>query len=478
MKKYSFFVLLVSFLYGFRDFEPIVIIGENLNVFAGVPIHELHLFRYTETGWSEIPVQIDERNSEGSFFFSDDGLLDDNDEISFQPQDGGISTGIWLNYEKSKAFPRVKIEIRDPFSSDNKVVYLYRCPELGDTLSKEYVGYEDSNDAIWLNHSIRIGFDNEKKFMDELTIDRGPDILDRSKFRMQGNGILGTWTVTEEDQSPESLLIKKGRVRILRWLKTKVEVVGIEQIVYSLTEYYRNFVQVPGDTLPIPEGNIDFVRTSMDLTVNSLESDENNSSIQADGVIDDGIHYDVYDNQIKHKWFKIKTDYINLLTVGDYSGISDEPKIYYYDNEQGGSADGTDDTGDNKSIGDIGMFFPSPSSGTHIIRTNIYFSKSDLKGEEVKDYFDHPLDVDVKEEFYEEILEDAFQKTENIYYNGSFHIYGVEGMEEVYLYNLTGGLIIKSKTSTVNCKNLCSGIYFLIIKTKTGVIEEKFLLFK
>ncbi len=36
-----------------------------------------------------IPMQIDERAAGGSLFEADDGLLDANDELVFQPQDGG-----------------------------------------------------------------------------------------------------------------------------------------------------------------------------------------------------------------------------------------------------------------------------------------------------------------------------------------------------------------------------------------------------
>ena len=174
-----------------RPAEPVTITGDALTGLSGVPVSELHLFAYTDGAWREIPAQIDERDAGGSYFVVDDGLWDANDELVFQPQDGGGAAiaSAWVDDVESQTHPRLEITVTDPVEADATIVYLYRSATLPDTLSLAYMSYDAGTGDITAVE-YRAGYDADKWFWNELRMRDGSgfsdDYLDREKTRLRG----------------------------------------------------------------------------------------------------------------------------------------------------------------------------------------------------------------------------------------------------------------------------------------------------
>lgn len=162
-----------------RDFEPVVLTGEQLPALAGLPPAELVAFRYAEGAWVQLPVQVDERapvaigdayqgldpstcpqpgwcsGLAGTVFqvyYTDpgthigpdpDAAFDRDDELVFMARDAGS--------EAPERAPRpagvlpgvgVKVSIAEPEAAAHGYVYLFRHDgSLSPGAGKSYVDY-------------------------------------------------------------------------------------------------------------------------------------------------------------------------------------------------------------------------------------------------------------------------------------------------------------------------------------------------
>ncbi|TDJ03131.1 MAG: hypothetical protein E2O76_01720, partial [Caldithrix sp.] len=145
-----------------RDHDAIIISGEMLATFDGALLSELFLYSFDEQSktFTQIPFQFDERDISGSFFITDDGLLDDNDELVFMasdlgdrdPADPPAAPGNWLTDVISMTNPRVEISATDvlgsPALSKSQALaqgwaYLFRSSSLIKEFTEDYVTYTE-----------------------------------------------------------------------------------------------------------------------------------------------------------------------------------------------------------------------------------------------------------------------------------------------------------------------------------------------
>lgn len=410
--SFSFILSLVSYSPAqIREVEPFVLLGAELSDFNGVPVSQFHLFSYKNNDWVEIPMQIDERSAGGSLFEADDGVWDDNDELIFQPQDGciDVAPASWIDNDDSKNYLRNKIQVYDPVKNDSAVVYLYRSATIGDTVSTSYIDYEEQNDEIF-TESYKIGFDDNLKFWDELRLnDNGSlsdDLLDREKNRMGGNVvILGDWLITEEDLIPIAMYFKSGKIRITRHVDSEVTVLGQTVTFENTRQYYRSYFSVPMTTIENgPTMGTNLFRVSFDFTVNAIgaiESDEKNSSLTVDGVPDANVQRNIPLSQMSHKWIKVSLTNNSVVVIGDFTEVANTNKLYFHDNYGGGSGDGSGDTGDMVSYGDLGLQFEDLNSGNQSFSLNAYIGiDTYLVGQTIQSYFDAAFEAEIHSETF------------------------------------------------------------------------------
>jgi len=393
-----------------RPAEPVAITGDVLTGLTGQPVADLHLFAFVDGAWREIPVQIDEYDAAGSPFVADDGLWDANDELVFQPQDGGGTAlaSAWIDDAESRTHPRLEITVSDSVEGDATVAYLYRSSTLPDTLSLSYVSYDDVTGAI-TGVEYHAGYDPERWFWNELRLRDGAvftdDYMDREKTRMRGDFLFQTWIRTEDDTTPVSRDVVAGPVRVIRYTVSEFEVIGVASELSSMKHFYGAYMTNPRDLFEVPLlGGLNLVRQSYDLNpgvAGVVESSEANAALPVDGVPDGAATALTYE-EMSDLWFKIGVSDGAFVQVIDFQGLSDVNDVYHHDDAGGGSADGLADTGDMVSYGDIGLLMTDPVVGTHETETKTYISSAvDLSGPTCQAWFNNPLEVAVAPQDYD-----------------------------------------------------------------------------
>lgn len=410
MFTFVLFLSLVQFANAqIRSMEPVIILGSELSALSGTSVDELYLFAYNDGAWNQIPMQLDEVSENGSLFEEDDALLDNNDELVFQPQDGGQLASLeeWIDNDDSKTHSRILLSIYDPVEEDSIFIYLYCSATLDNSDSTYYVSYNTETEEISSEYYL-MGFDTEKKFWNKLQIiEEGilsNNLIDRQKTRIKGTVLFSPYTLTEEDFNPTANDLKTGKVRITRRVEGNFSISGVTQQVTGVGSYYRSYFATPNNSLDI-HSSVQMIRNSIDLsaaTVGSFSSDANNSSLTIDGSPDENVQENITIEQIAHYWLKIKLGVNSLVTVGDFSGMSNTNNLYFFDNASGGTGDGTTDTGDMVSFGDIGLKFDNPNSGNQVFASQTYAGIGvELSGPLCQTYFDNPFEIVSTTEYYD-----------------------------------------------------------------------------
>ena len=359
-----------------REHDAIVISGEMLAPFAGAPIGDLFLYSFDSQTkvFTQIPFQFDERGISGtdtSFFITDDGRLDDDDELAFMASDLGdrdpanppIAPGNWLSDVISMTNPRVEISLTDVLGSSTLSksqglaqgwAYLFRSSSLTKEFTEDYVTYagptSGGNDTV-VGETYTVGA-GAKGFYNDLFLPNAPstDLLDRQKIRGR---LFGPFS--EDDFSFNAVEAIDGPVRVVRNLDLTFLILNV-----SLPfQYYRSSFTLGGN-LDIPSGLITEIRHSVDLSNNAIGmafTNANNTDIPVDGTVD------TPNTQIeKSPEFNYthvtgaQGTIIQVFVVPD--SIGDAQDLFYQDET------GINDPGDGDAIGDHGIIVKANTGGT------------------------------------------------------------------------------------------------------------------
>ncbi len=252
-----------------RASDPVVVRGADVARLAGVPAGRLVAFRATGTGWTQIPVQVDERldttmadvydlpaNAFGGSsigipvnVYADPGTfvgadpnpnVDADDEIVFMARDaGGSAVDAGLGAPAGTvAGTGVEVRLAEPGDAAQRgFVYLFRGEaSLDPAAGQSYVSYDfdlasgdykatyrrqsgpNPEDSTVTGASYTAHF-ADRWLMDSVTLSHGDrpgvDLVDRVKYRLVP-GVCGRSEATFDDGEGAFVVNKAGPIRALR----------------------------------------------------------------------------------------------------------------------------------------------------------------------------------------------------------------------------------------------------------------------
>lgn len=241
-----------------RKYDVVIVKGEFLKNFNGIPIQRLALMAFKDGKLIPIPFQIDERDRKGHLIMTkgkiagkdeDNGALDGNDELVFSISDTGD------RLPESERNDKIEIEITDPrnlkshawsylvYVKDgdvprSKLDYINYDPQLERIISKNYIlgyrkGYMFYNDVIY---PVSAGGD-------------GKDFFDRIKLRIKVEFLGGKMSFIKNEDSIKAEVTGwvDGSVRVLQSTINYVKVFDMLPPVSfdSISEYYPHIHTSP-----------------------------------------------------------------------------------------------------------------------------------------------------------------------------------------------------------------------------------------
>ncbi len=408
-----------------RDYEPIVITGNDMPEFVHTNISDLYVYSYnaSESAWNQIPFQFDEKDQSNDFLDEKkNGLFNFNDELIFMAKDMGDKAPpeSWIDDETSKQFDRVEISVTDTTDNDRQGwVYIYRSTsELLDANMADYVYYipnPDSAGADTIEATNYIEGHHIGGLADYWLIPGSAgggniDFLDRQKFRL-----ILTVTIyfgdipfeipnvmlTEEllETFPPTIKYKDGPVRVIRGAEWTIELYGMVKVFSLNLMYYPYSIESGGISgILKTEDKVDLIRQSFDFNSDAVEMNFYNP-YNPSGLTIDG-NPDAYYNTLEvdtTNWFMITGEPGAIVVLFNISPLGDEQTIYYKDD----STIDDYDTGDEKSYGDSGIQIDGTETyivGDISITYESYFLSANEQyalGEELAGNFSSPLQLNI-----------------------------------------------------------------------------------
>jgi hypothetical protein len=377
-----------------RNLEPVIVQGSRTAALIGAPVEELYVYKFSGDSLSgPIPAQVDEVTASGSYTTTEDGLLDDNDEIVFMASDLGdqpADTAVLDAWPFGAGW--YEIEVTDPLSPTKKGwAYVVRR-QTPASIGGDYVDYNVATKRITTNPDrYQLGLAATHIGFDYLTLNgNSTDILDRTKLRIIHPlyGIL-----TEDDLgAPVSFLIKDGPVRVILRRDIDVALASMKATYLAYASLVQSFVEVDSPT------TVSGLRTSVDLDSAASGASFYNRNISG-GVTVDG-NPDVVAATPLSKWGQVSHTTGRLIQVTDSAPAGGTQGNFYCDNNAAtpSECDGAPKTGDNASYGDAGILIEGGVNRTFTIESWLFAlppadGGQDNVGATYMDYFSNPLSV-------------------------------------------------------------------------------------
>ncbi len=362
----------------FRKHEFVLFTGRSIDQFISLPVDHIFVYIYREldNSWHQIPFQIDERDDD-KYYFEDsyNAIVDSADEFLFIAGDGGdyAPSTSWIDDTDSKQNIRYEIEMSDPLNPTNKkYVYFYISSDLihNPTLPY-YLNYIEpaSAHSDTIKTAAYIEGHNNKGIPDAWMIADstgvfGKDILDRQKARAKGKYkplpfITVSYNLNENNLSVEKRQVKSGRIRIIRDITYKTEVSGFEIKVGTFRyRYYPDRIISDGASKKLESDyGVSLIRQSFDMNENSIGSLYNNIDnfdLLVDGI-EDSFNEVFYPSRVMN-WSMHSGNQGTVVILNKFTPPSNAAyQTYYHESLTNTTGDGTDDTGDSKSYGDVGI---------------------------------------------------------------------------------------------------------------------------
>lgn len=248
-------------------FHPVVLTGSALPALVGAPTSRIAIYVYRDGELKPILHQLDRRDTDGNFQFTDAAdqaneasyKFDANDECVFMASDAG---------EKQARLPDdlgvvsvTEIEIVDATAAQSYWAYAVVLAVPSATRANPaYVVYDTANDAV-TSDVYRATFSKEQPFLttglslrDPVADRWGPNLVDTMKVRHAGK-LFGKFDFvrTQADYRSKLVAVKAGPVRVIRRTANRVRVLGflrtpsiyIDYLCYRQGLTYDVLVDVP-----------------------------------------------------------------------------------------------------------------------------------------------------------------------------------------------------------------------------------------
>ncbi|MDZ7372892.1 MAG: hypothetical protein ONB23_02885 [candidate division KSB1 bacterium] len=358
-----------------RPYEPVVVYGSSLSTLIGTPVGEVGGYAYdAETGrFRPIPLQVDEVGpGPDAFFAPDDGLLDGDpdspDEVVFMLRDVGDPAPITAWPEGADASAgRIEIELADG-QGHQGYVYLYRVPQGFQSPELYAMSYDSTRDEI-RSRFYYASFGGTVALKDlAISPDHGGsgvDLVDTQKIRLKMFVLSSLFEINEEvDIVTQAIQARVGPVRVIRRAKALIK--PLRTTFTFTSRFYPFSVELGAGAREFAkELRISLIRQSLDLNANAIGMrfyNPRNSGVLIDGTPDSPNRtLDVPGLN----WFLLSGPQGSIVSILDVPRLGNRQLLYYRDNASGGTDDGTQDTGDRKSYGDIGIKLEEGVYGTY-----------------------------------------------------------------------------------------------------------------
>ncbi len=471
-----------------RDYVP-VIQKTALPPLAGMVISEWRAYRYDARTdqWSAVPFQIDELDSRGRWEKFSNDTTDVDDELVFMPKSLGDRAGAsqWLLSETARRAPRIELEFVDPLATDRKGwLYLYRAdgsePPLPSLFS--YAAGPDGMPAAdtVMTPTFHLGR-NHNGWMDYLTIGNNKvDLIDRFKLRLAGKMFFGpSYDINEDYVEAKTgdnvVFFIPGPVRALHIIKASFLLEKLKLPLMpkrSTFDYYYQYfphsfkisAETDLDASLLAIFGVQLMRQSLDFSDQAtgmrVYSPFNREGLLIDGRADQPV--ETVSGGVENNWVMVSGAQGTVLLIFEISPMKNSKRLFYlHDKAEGGSADGTMDTGDGRSYGDMGLMVKATGSALISDRLTVnykgYFvDRPNLDaefGEQIVRWDLNPLTMSVREQFYlpsaskkRRVMPDLFKllpATPNPYNprkqsSVHFPFHAAPGRYEMKLYDLIG----------------------------------------
>lgn len=365
-----------------RTLDPVVVTGAAMPAFAGAPLTQLFVFKYSGGAWSQIPWQFDEVK-DGAIVAADNGSLDDPDQLIFMAADAGDQAPpeAWIADSNSKTYARYELAVSDPLAPAKKGwAYVYRSATLIPDSMGDYVTF-DVGQALMISDRYRLGLFTAFPGFDRLELNgSGVDILDRTKIRLKLQFI--TSPKTEED------IPLTGPVTLTRAGHVRVVISGGTLIGYRAL--YQSVLPVDLTSLPL---RAEWGRFSADMSPAAAGSRYFDPNVAA-GVIVDGTP-DTVPAAPAVDWAQVSGATGTIVRVLNYEGAGGTPSSYYRDDR---TIDPSD-TGDKMSYADAGVRIDNPNRQFVFENWNYVLPANQPNvGATYREYALNPLQVDAIEQ--------------------------------------------------------------------------------
>lgn len=341
---------------------PLILKGSQLPPCQGLPISQLFLATYREGVWSRVPYQWDQVDELGSFFGQDDGLLDAQDELVVDPRDFGTLALIanYGNFPGIEVTQRMELRFEDPLSGEIHALYLFYSPHPVSYEGEPRIWVED---GVLTSEAYQAWFDGQHLRMTGLALAQDgqwtQDLYDREKMRARLSLFgLPLW-ITEDHLETVSLLQKEGPLRIIRHIESQLEVLG-STLEFPIEEhFFPNLVKTTETVVSLDDVSfVENIRVSIDFS-EAMSGAEltvmGRTPVMVDGLPDSMEPLVLTPEEGEGFWAQWEQNSYRLIVLGHFAGFAQNNHLYYHDSDSGGTADGTADTGDGLSYGDLGI---------------------------------------------------------------------------------------------------------------------------
>ncbi len=401
-----------------RSEDPVIVTGKAMPGALGWPVAQTRLFAVKNGQARAVPFQVDEVKSNGKFALTygpkrstEDGLIDENDQLVFMVVDAGDQGG-------AESLPpgfdaAVELQLNDPVDGGRAWAYLARYPQNAPPLSPlDYVRFDNARTRVDTSR-YAMGFHPRATMSIGLLATKpagggtGENVVDRLKIRASAEirGGLGLVERNEEEFFSQTIGWIDGPVRVIRSTSNQVRAIATikSPSAYLDNIYYFNAFEFPLELfLPFNPGmlsNNPKVRVSTDGLCSLPPGNTFYNSRNLQGVTVDGAMSEAEQklDLAPYEWSVVqdrnkKAAWINRLL---YDHASPAKPLLYYRDDRTHAEPPEDEPGECGDIGYQLLYLDQVRRGRLTLTSVLYQSNNFSLGrvQEYMNILDQKLQV-------------------------------------------------------------------------------------